>query len=525
METYLRTFLDLYEKNYGDKNKTLKELGFTHKEFNLWFYTNQEFGEECIKIEKMRNNQIEDEIFQILYEDFENLLEDGFNYKDCVKFTGFDPIEYEKRISGITRYNYLKPPSFWDKYKLKVKTNSPEEKIDHEIEYRKKLLKLKESRFSKNQLIKDKRKRKLEEFRDKLRIQDPKNKIFKSTDEVIDWEIEKIIKRTENNIKLIEERIKNQRILESVRKKNEELKQLEYSKLLLEKEKVRIERLKDVENKKIEKSKLKEENRKTREIIKHKVYQSGLEKRNELKIERENLKNKLKSEKYLSRLELKTNSTIIKIEGEKLLNQFKIDSLQSKIPVEILEKVKKSNELGTKLFDVNNIIVFQKCSSCDEFKSKNQFHRKGKNDLVSYCIECTRTRMGLDPEGGRRGEKYKGKIIKKYNKNGNETHRRCSSCDEFHPTNDFRYKYRTSSICKNCYVSLPNNHLSKPGEFNSVNIKVRWFDPNSFEVTHKRCNLCDKKKKREEFTMRTKSTDGLSIRCRSCDKEVRDQKK
>lgn len=40
----------------------------------------------------------------------------------------------------------------------------------------------------------------------------------------------------------------------------------------------------------------------------------------------------------------------------------------------------------------------------------------------------------------------KGKIIKKYDENGNETYRRCSSCDKFHPTNDFN----SSKICKNC---------------------------------------------------------------------------
>jgi hypothetical protein len=523
METTWKEFLKLYEVNIGDKNKTLKEFGIDHKNFNLWYYTIPEFGKECNRIETMRNNIIEDEIFQILNEDFIKLMDTGLEYKDCVKITGFDPVDYTKRISGKTKFTYLKSPNFWDKYKLNY--NSPEDKINYQFEYREKILKLKESRFNRNQIIKDKRKKKLDEFREKLRVQDPKNKILKSTEEVIDWEIEKIIKRTEKNIKLLNERIQKHRILELERKKSGEIKKLEYSKLLKEKEKSRIERLKDVENEKIEKSKLKEENRKLREIVKHTIYKSGLEKRRELKIESEKLKNQLKTDKYLTRLELKTNSTNIKIEGEKLFNQLKLNVLKKVIPDKILEKVKKSNELGTKLFDVNNKIVFQKCSSCDEYKGKEHFHRKGKNDLVQYCIECTRIRMGLDPEGGRRGEKYKGKIIKKYNKNGNETHRRCTSCDEFHPTNDFRYKYRTSSICKNCYVGLPNNHLSKPGEYNSENIKVRWFDSNSFEVTHKMCNYCDKKKKRDEFTMRTKSTDGLSNRCRPCEKEVREKNK
>ena len=133
--------------------------------------------------------------------------------------------------------------------------------------------------------------------------------------------------------------------------------------------------------------------------------------------------------------------------------------------------------------------------------------------------------MGLDPDGGKRGETYKGRIIKKYNKNKNETHRRCTSCDKFHPTNDFRYKYRTSNVCKGCYIKLPNNTLTRMGEFNSDNIQIRWYDEKTYLVTHKKCNFCDTKKSKDEFTMRTKTIDGLSNRCKPCEKWVRDYKK
>ena len=59
-----REFLKLYEKNYGDKNKTIEKFGIDHKQFNLWYYTIKEFGENCNRIESMRNKTIEDEIYK-----------------------------------------------------------------------------------------------------------------------------------------------------------------------------------------------------------------------------------------------------------------------------------------------------------------------------------------------------------------------------------------------------------------------------------------------------------------------------
>ena len=165
-------------------------------------------------------------------------------------------------------------------------------------------------------------------------------------------------------------------------------------------------------------------------------------------------------------------------------------------------------------------MVFQYCPGCNEYYDRTHFHRKGDKNLVQYCIPCTRTRMGLDPIGGRRGSVYKGEIIKKYNKNGNETHRKCSSCKKFKPTNDFRYKYRSSNMCRDCYIHLPNNHLTRPDEFVD-GVQKRWYDKRTFEVTHKKCYSCDKKKPRTEFTMVTKNQDGISGRCKECDKLVR----
>ena len=61
-----REFLNLYRKNYGDKNKTIEEFGIDHKTFNLWYYTNEEFGKECNIIENMRNKTIEGRIIKTL---------------------------------------------------------------------------------------------------------------------------------------------------------------------------------------------------------------------------------------------------------------------------------------------------------------------------------------------------------------------------------------------------------------------------------------------------------------------------
>ena len=520
-----REFLKLYEKNYGDKNKTIEKFGIDHKQFNLWYYTNKEFGESCNRIESMRNQTIEDEIYLILEQEFENYQEQGYTFKDCVSLTGFDPIKHHQKLSSETKYSYSKPPEFWDKYIIKFDPSNPKERLDWEIEYRKKLLKLRESRFDRNEVRNDKRKQKRDELRSRLNEQNPSHPILNTNDEIIDWEVEKIKKRTDKKIKDLQNRIKKGELLEDERKKSRDLQQTEYKKLVKEKEKGRIERFDDIEKKKTERSELREDERKKRELEKQRIYEEGLEERTKQRLEREKLKEEVKYQKYFSRLQSKNKSVKIKIDSKDLLDKLKKEIIQQVVPDGILDKVKNSNEYGTKLYDVDNKVIFQKCPGCDEYKDRTHFHRKGKKDLVQYCIPCTRVRMGLDPDGGKRGETYKGRIIKKYNKNKNETHRRCTSCDKFHPTNDFRYKYRTSNVCKGCYIKLPNNTLTRMGEFNSDNIQIRWYDEKTYLVTHKKCNFCDTKKSKDEFTMRTKTIDGLSNRCKPCEKWVRDYKK
>lgn len=517
-------FLELYEKNFGDKNKTIKEFGITHKDFNWWFYTIKEFGEKCNIIETMRNNTIEDEIYQILEEKFEELMEDGYPYKDCVSLTGFDPIKHNQKISGNTKHTYLKPPDFWDKYTIKWDPSNPEERLEWELDYREKLLKLRESRFDRNQVNRDKRNQRIQEIRERLRVKNPTHSLLKTNDEIIDWEVEKIRKRTEKKIKELEDRIVKNRVLEGERKKKRSKEQKVYNELVEEREQLRTERYQDVRDKVVERSEKREKERIKREKKKQKIFKKSLEEREQLRLDRLQKIEEFKVERYVERLESKKRSVKIKIDSKKVFEELRKEIINQTIPDDIVNQVKSSNQWGTKFYDVDNKVVFQYCPGCDEHKDRTHFHRNGEKDLVQYCIPCTRKRSGLDPEGGRRGSTYKGIKIKKYNKNGNETHRRCTSCDKFKPTNDFRYKYRTSSICRDCYVQLPNNHLTKPNEWVD-GVQMRWYDDLSYEVTHKRCNRCTKKKSRDEFTMRTKSMDGLSGRCKPCEKEVRDKKK
>ena len=472
-------FLDKYLENGGDKNLTLSEFQISHKEFNYKYHTDKEFGEECNRIENIRNKTIEDQLWDYLKEEFEQKIEEGFSPKDSQKLTGFDPLEYSTRLSeSDPMYKKFKPSDYWDKYKVLYDPNSndPNERLEYEIHYRSKLLKLKESRFDRNQIKRDKRKQKIKELRSKMGIFEESDPL----EEKIDWELQKIIKRSDKKIKELEDRITKNRVIEGERSIRRKKEQKIYKKLIEEKEELRIQRLKEIE-----------------------VF---------------------KFERYKSKFESKKRNIKIQIDSKEVFEKIKKEIIKESIPDEIVNQIKSSNPYGTKFYDVDNKVVFQYCSSCDEHKDRTQFHRRGEKDLVQYCIPCSRIRMGLDPNGGRRGSKYRGEIIKKYNKNGNETHRKCTSCKKFHPTNDFRYKYRTSNVCRDCYVQLPNNHLTRPNEFVD-GVQMRWYDGISFEVTHKRCNRCDEKKHRDDYTMLTKSMDGISNRCRKCNKEVRDLKK
>jgi len=490
-------FIDEYRKSGGDKNSTLEKLGLSHKEFNYQYYTDKSFGMECDKIENMRNKTIEDELWDYLKDKFEEHIKDGLSPKDSQKLTGFDPLVYSTRLSGSDpMYKKYSSPDFWDKYKVLYDPQStdPDERLDYEIHYREKLLKLKQGRFDRNQIKRDKRNQRVRELKLKLQSSLPPETL----EEKIDWELEKIIKRTDKKIKDLQDRItKNKRVGDQRIKSQEKL----------QKEKVKGIKQREKQRSKLFDKKL--DDRKKRRELSQKLKKKRIKEREDKLLQ-----------DFMDRMGKRKDLQKQKIDSKKLVEMVKQKVVNQTIPSNIKKQVSRTNRYGTQFYDVDNRVVFSYCSGCDEYKGRDHFHKRGKK-VSTYCIPCTRKRMGLDPEGGRRGSVYKGIKLKKYNKNGNEVERRCSSCKKFKPTNDFRYKFQSSYTCRDCYVKLPNNHLTRMGEINSDNIQVRWYDPKTFEVTHKKCNQCDKKKPRMDYTMVTKSFDGISGKCKPCSKEYR----
>lgn len=513
-----KKFLDEYLHSGGDKNGTLEKLGITHKQFNLQYYTDSSFGKKCDDIENLRNKTIEDELWDYIKDEFEQKIKEGFTPKDSQKLTGFDPLVYSTRLSGSDpMYKKYNSPDFWDKYKVLYDPQSkdPDERLDYEIHYREKLLKLKQGRFDRDQIKRDKRKQKVREIKLKLQSSLPPETL----EEKIDWELEKIIKRTDKKIKDLQDRITKNKIVGDQRIKSQEKLQKEKVKGIKQRE----EQRKDLYKKKLDDQK---ERRELTEKLRGKRFKERIDDRKKKRDEthkrrKERIKEReeLLLKDFTDRLEKRKDLVKQKIDSKKLVEMVKQKVVNQTIPSNIKKQVSRTNRYGTQFYDVDNRVVFSYCSGCDEYKGRDHFHKRGKN-VNTYCIPCTRKRMGLDPEGGRRGSVYKGIKLKKYNKNGNEVERRCSSCKKFKPTNDFRYKFQSSYTCKDCYVKLPNNHLTRMGEIID-GVQVRWYDPKTFEVTHKKCNQCDKKKPRNDYTMVTKSIDGISGKCKPCSKEYR----
>ncbi|MDA9176825.1 hypothetical protein N9O11_01515, partial [Flavobacteriaceae bacterium] len=96
-------------------------------------------------------------------------------------------------------------------------------RLDYEIHYREKLLKLKQGRFDRNEIKRDKRKQRVREMKLKLQSSLPPETL----DEKIDWEIEKIIKRTDKKIKDLQDRIFKNKIVGDERVKSQEKLQKE----------------------------------------------------------------------------------------------------------------------------------------------------------------------------------------------------------------------------------------------------------------------------------------------------------
>jgi hypothetical protein len=194
---------------------------------------------------------------------------------------------------------------------------------------------------------------------------------------------------------------------------------------------------------------------------------------------------------------------------QKILKENMIRTLE-KLPDKLSDIITRISKNGKVFYDVNNKVVVKYCDSCGEFKSKKHFVKSV--NITSICLECLNRKSG----SRRRGEMMNGKIIKKYNSMGDITHRRCTSCDEFKEGRKFSHRWKGSSVCDDCYVELPNNLLTRKGEYNSKGIQLRRYNSN-YIVTHKRCSSCEIMKDISGFNNYVNSKiDGKSWTCKEC---------
>lgn len=204
-----------------------------------------------------------------------------------------------------------------------------------------------------------------------------------------------------------------------------------------------------------------------------------------------------------------------KFERRKKVVDFKLKN----VPRNDRERVSKVSRSGKIFYDVNQNVIYRTCSSCIETKPINHFPRR-KNGRSSKCLECLNIMRY-----GTKNKKYKGDWkggvqIKKRNSNNEITHLRCTSCNQFKINSKFRYRFQGSRVCEDCYVILPNNVLTRRGEFKTINgkqVRVRLYDEKTFSVLKKRCSKCEKLLPIDLFGLNNSSPyDGRSYRCKPC---------
>ncbi len=203
-------------------------------------------------------------------------------------------------------------------------------------------------------------------------------------------------------------------------------------------------------------------------------------------------------------------------------SQLKMEKILRKVPKGIRELTHHISPFGKELFGIDNQIISRECRMCKEYLPIKEFKKHKDGSPFNMCIKCGimygRKRDGSPIGTGRKGEVYRGKIIKKYNSLGQVVERRCTSCDQFKPVKKFQHLQRKSSVCLDCYVEIPNNKLTRKGEFYHGK-RVRVYDEKTMKVIQKKCNRCEKMKDIDQFNKSiTKSNriDGRLPTCRSC---------
>lgn len=500
-EQEVERFFKLWEdrirlgKDINPQKRSLELLGKDFKWFNKLKLTDIKFRERVVEIENRVIEEEDDEINEFLTELYLEYKREGVPDSDIKKVFGknFSLDQLHKSNPKLKKTG----ETFYEKYKIKhdPKSSDPLERLLYQEEYKKRLL--------------DKRKRDEERSIEKRlkrqeKIEKIKSQYVNQSENIDQFDLDKDW-REERLIQSVEKKIKH---LEGIIEKNEKLNELriEKSKELLEK-KVEKQKELDKQRRKRDKEKVKLKDKKNREV--EKIRNKRIKDREELEKKR-----------ILKRKEREESRRTSKFQSQILLEEVKDSINKVEIPKEIKDFIKYSDRYQKKLYDVNKKIVFKYCGDCGEHKKWTHFYSNGKNKLSTYCISCTRRRKGLIPGSGRRGEFYKGEQRFKVNENGNKTHIKCTTCGEFKKVKEFNYLYRSSSVCKSCFVEIPNNVLTRKGEFRIIDgkrVQVRIYDDKTFIVKEKRCNDCEEFKPIDEFTRNTNNKiDGRDGRCKSC---------
>lgn len=211
---------------------------------------------------------------------------------------------------------------------------------------------------------------------------------------------------------------------------------------------------------------------------------------------------------------------------KRLEDKNELKEIIESFPKKIKDKIKNVSPKKVKFYTIDNQLVIKRCPGCHEYKEVNDFTIT-KDGYSTRCNKCKlllsrKNRLGSEIGSGRRGEIYKGRVIKKYDSLGNIIQRRCTSCDEFKPLKKFIFR-KGSSVCEDCFVEIPNNFLTRKGEYFRGE-KVRIYDPKTNVLVQKRCSNCKKFKELNEFYFNRSikgSIDKLSSKCKSCSFEMR----
>jgi hypothetical protein len=208
-------------------------------------------------------------------------------------------------------------------------------------------------------------------------------------------------------------------------------------------------------------------------------------------------------------------------------NERKKNTFMKTLPKEWREQVRNVSRKGKSFMDVNGDVIFKHCPQCNTIKQSKDFSNRGKSGLQTWCTKCSRERsIRSGKSQGRVGEFYRGKRIKIFNELNQVVKKRCTSCTDFKPVKDFNYPQRKGSVCIECFIELPNNVLTRRGEFrkiNGVNTRIREYDPISMKLIKKRCSTCEDLKPVEDFNTRNSGgrIDHYSGSCRNCNNERR----